>query len=85
MPKLTVPAIARVECRSEVKGEDIPVAVVFGRQRLEIVDVLDRSVLTSMHAGEPLRHRLWVELQDGVRCELTRVLPDGDWRVKVEK
>jgi len=81
----TVPAVAQVECRSEAQGEEYPVAVVFGGQRNEIIDVLDRAVLTSVRAGEPSRHRFWVELEDGTRCELTRVLPDGDWRVRFEK
>jgi hypothetical protein len=32
-----------------------------------------------------VRHRLWVELEDGQRCELTRVTPDGTWKVRVER
>ena len=77
--------VAKVECRSESRGEERPIAVWFADQRLEIVDVLDRAVITSIEAGEPVRHRLWVELEDGRRCELTRVLPDGVWRVRVER
>jgi len=77
--------VAKVECRSESRGEERPIAVWFADQRLKIVDVIDRAVVTSIEAGEPVRHRLWVELEDGRRCELTRVLPDGVWRVRVER
>jgi hypothetical protein len=80
-----IPVIAHVECRSEGRGEEKPVAVVFAGKRLEIVDVLDRANITSVGAGNPIRHRLWVELEDGRRCELTRIAPDGAWRVKVER
>jgi hypothetical protein len=77
--------IAQVECRSESRGEERPIAVWFADQRLEIVDVIDRAIVTSIEAGEPVRHRLWVELEDGKRCELTRIDPDGPWRVRVER
>ena len=80
-----IPAVARVECRSEGQGEEKPIAVVVGNKRLKIVDVLDRAMVTSVQAGEPVRHRLWVELDDGQRCELTRVVPDGAWVVKVAR
>ena len=85
MSKNLVSTIARVECRSEGRGEEKPVAVVFAGERLEIVDVLDRAIITSIDAGGPIRHRLWVELADGSRCELTRETPDGTWMVKVER
>jgi len=77
--------VAKVECRSESRGEEKPIAVVLGGQRFEIVDVLDRAMVTSVEAGKPIRHRLWVELEDGKKCELTRTEPDGAWRVKVER
>ena len=77
--------IARVECRSEGRGEEVPVAVIFGNERLEIVDILDRAILTTVVAGDPVRHRLWVQLTDGQRCRLDRELPDGRWRVTVER
>ncbi len=80
-----IPVIARVECRSEGRGEEKPIAVIIGGVRLEIVDVLDRAMITSVEAGDPVRHRLWVVLEDGQRCELTRVTPDGTWMVKVER
>ena len=77
--------VAKVECRSESRGEERPIAVWFANQRLEIVDVIDRAMVTSGEAGGPVRHRLWVELEDGKKCELTRTEPDGTWRVKVER
>jgi hypothetical protein len=80
-----VSTIAQVECRSESQGEETPVAVIIGGERLKIVDVLDRAMITSIEAGEPVRHRLWVELEDGQRCELTRITPDGTWMVRVER
>jgi hypothetical protein len=76
--------VAKVECRSESRGEEHPIAVWFADQRLEIVDVLDSAMVTGVEAGEPIRHRLWVELEDGRRCELNRVEPGGEWRVRVE-
>ena len=84
MSKKPVSANAQVECRSEGRGEERPVAVIFAGQRIEIVDVLDRAVITSVEAGDAIRHRLWVELEDGRRCELIRNAPDGAWRVKFE-
>jgi len=80
-----VSIIAQVECRSESRGEETPVAVIISGERLEIIDVLDRAMITSIEAGEPVRHRLWVELEDGQRCELTRITPDGTWMVRVER
>jgi hypothetical protein len=80
-----VPIVAKVECRSESRGEEQPIAIWFADQRLEIVDVIDRAMVTSIEAGEPVRHRLWVEIEDGRRCELTRTESDGAWRVRVER
>jgi len=85
MSSPTIPTIARVECRSEGRGDETPVAVILGTERLEIVDVIDRAIFTSVEAGKPVRHRLWVELEDGRRCELNRIDPDGVWRVRVER
>jgi hypothetical protein len=84
MSKESIPAIASVECRSEGREEETPVAVIWGGERFLIVEVLDRAVITSVEAGEPVRHRLWVEIENGQRCELTREIPSGIWRVKVE-
>ncbi len=76
--------IAHVECRSEGRGEEHPIAVIIGEQRFAIVDILDRAMITSVEAGDPVRHRLWVEIADGRRCELVRTLPTGKWRVRME-
>ncbi len=83
VPANSIPLIATVECRSQSRGDDVPVAVVIGGKRFEIVDTLDRAMITSAEAGDPVRHRLWVEVSGGRRFELTRVLPDGPWRVKI--
>ncbi len=79
-----LPTIGRVECRSEGRGDEHPVAVVIGDRRFAVTQVLDRAVISSAVAGEPIRHRLWVELEDGRRCELSRTIPDGAWRVDLE-
>ncbi len=85
MPEDLFHIIAHVECRSEGSGEESPVAVVIGGNRIEIVDILDRAMITSVEAGKPIRHRWWVEIEDGRRCELTRLEPDGEWRVRTER
>ncbi len=79
-----IQAVATVECRSESRGEEQPVAINMGGTRFEITDVIDRAMITNVEAGQPIRHRLWVELEDGSRCQLIRVLPDGPWRVWVD-
>jgi hypothetical protein len=76
-----IPVIATVECQSQARGEDRPVAVVIAGERFEIVDTHDRAMVTGADAGGPITHRLWVEVSDGRRFELHRVLPDGPWRV----
>ena len=85
MVKDLISSIAQVECRSEGRGEEMPVAVVFGDERHEIADIIDRAVMTTVEAGDPVRYRLWVELDNGQRCELTRIGPEGTWRVKVAR
>ena len=80
-----ISTIASVECRSEGRGEEIPLAIAIANVRYQIVSILDRAVMTSVEAGDPIRHRLWVALDDGRRCELTRIEPDGQWRVKMER
>jgi hypothetical protein len=77
----SVPTMARVECRSEGRGDEHPIAIVVGNRWFTIVDTLDRAMVASVEAGQPIRHRLWVELDDGRRCELRRTLPDGTWQV----
>jgi hypothetical protein len=76
-----IPIIAKVECRSQSRRDDVPIAIIIGGNRFEIVDTLDRAMVTSVDAGAPVTHRLWVEVDDGRRFELTRTLPDGIWRV----
>jgi hypothetical protein len=83
MPDRSVSVIAIVECRSEGRGEELPVAVVIGGERFAITGTLDRAMVTGIEAGQPVRHRLWVETEDGRRFELTRILPDGTWRVRI--
>ncbi len=85
MVKNLISTIARVECRSEGRGEEMPVAVVFGDERHEIADINDRAVMTTVEAGDPVRYRLWVALDNGQKCELTRIGPEGTWRVKVAR
>ena len=82
VPANSISLIATVECRSQSRGDDVPVAIVIGGRRLEIVDTIDRAMITSAEAGDPVRHRLWVEVSDGRRFELTKILPNGSWRVK---
>ena len=77
----SVPLIATVECQSQARGDDLPVAIVFGGERFEIVNTLDRAMVTGVEAGGPITHRLWVVTEDQRRLKLTRVLPDGKWRV----
>ena len=79
-----IDAIANVECRSEGRGDEYPLAVVVGGERFEIVYVIDRAIIASIVAGEAVRQRYWVELEDGRRCELSRFAPDWAWRVKFE-
>jgi len=83
VPANSISLIATVECRSQSRGDDVPVAIVIGGERFEIANTLDRAMITSFEAGDRVRHRLWVEASDGRRFELTRVLPDGSWRVKI--
>ena len=48
MTELNIPLIATVECRSQSRGDDVPVAIVIGGERFEIVDTLDRAMVTSV-------------------------------------
>ncbi len=80
MAERTIRIIATVECQSQARGDDVPVAIVIAGERFAIVETLDRAMITSIDAGQPVIHRLWVEIVDGRRFELTKVLPDGPWR-----
>ncbi|NOZ95027.1 MAG: hypothetical protein GXP47_09870 [Acidobacteria bacterium] len=76
-----VPLIARVECRSEARGEDRPVAVWIGGRRF-VVEHLDQERLEGPpEAGGTVRHVVSVALEDGRRLRLERRLPEGPWRV----
>ena len=84
MRRRSIHVIATVECESQTRGDDVPVAVVIAGERFEIVATHDRAMVTSVTAGDPVRHRLWVEVADGRHFELTRVLPTGPWRVRTQ-
>ena len=81
MNNRSISVIATVECQSQTRGEDVPVAIVIAEKRFEIVETHDRAMVTGVDAGGPITHRLWVEISDGRRFEIHRVLPDGPWRV----
>jgi len=68
----SIPVIATVECRSQTRGEDVPVAIVIAEQRFEIVETHDRALVTGVDAGGPITHRLWVEISDGRRFQIHR-------------
>lgn len=74
------PPEIRVESRSETRGDERPIAVWIGRDRFDIVETLDRAMISGVEGGAPTRHRLWVKLHDGSCWELVRVLPDGTWQ-----
>ncbi len=81
MPQQRVALIAKVECRSESRGEERPIALTVGGRRIGILDTLERALVSAADAGEPVRARFTVELEDGSLVLLERSLPDGDWRV----
>ncbi len=78
---MDVPLIARVECRSDGRPEERPVAVWVGGVRVAVRDTLDDAVVGGRTAGEPSVRRVQVLLEDGERLRLVRVLPAGEWRV----
>lgn len=78
-----LPMIARVECRSEGRGDDRPVAVWIGGRRVPITSVTDERLEGPAEAGRPVRHVARVALQDGRVLRLERTLPEGRWRVEV--
>jgi hypothetical protein len=81
VPQQRVALIAKVECRSESRGEERPIALTVGGRRIGILDTLERALVSAADAGEPVRARFTVELEDGSLVLLERSLPDGDWRV----
>ena len=56
-------------------------AVRIAGRRLVVVEVLDDAVMGPVTAGDVMRRRAEVRLEDGRRLRLTRVLPDGGWQV----
>ena len=82
MKSAGISLIAKVVCREETRGEEQPVAVIIGGECFEIVGVTDRAMVTGAEAGQPIRNRMWVEIEDGRDLELSRTLPNGRWMVK---
>jgi hypothetical protein len=82
MKKAGLSLIAKVECREESHAQEQPVAVVIGGERFEITNIVERAMVTGIEAGQPIRNRMWVEIEDGRNLELSRTLPDGRWMVK---
>jgi len=81
MPQQRVALVAKVECRSESRGEERPIALTVGGRRISVVDILERALFSEADAGAPVRARFTVELEDGSLVLLERSLPAGDWRV----
>ena len=78
---MSVEPLVRVESRSEGNGDQRPLAVRIGGERLEVRHVIRDAVEGSTVAGAPTHRRLLVELEDGVLLDLRRRLPDGPWRL----
>ena len=76
-----VAVLARVECRSEGAGEQIPAAVWIASSRIGVGEILDDAVIGSTEAGGGNLRRVTVRLTDGQVLVLERDLPNGDWRV----
>ncbi|HHQ48362.1 MAG TPA: hypothetical protein ENK19_05700 [Acidobacteria bacterium] len=76
-----LPLIARVECRSEARGEDRPVAVWIGGRRWAIGTLSHEHLEGPREAGGTVRHVAVATLEDGRRLRLERRLPEGPWRV----
>jgi len=76
-----LPLIARVECRSESRGEDRPVAVWIGGRRFAIARLSREHLAGPREAGGLVRHMAAVTLEDGRLLRLERGLPRGAWRV----
>jgi len=73
--------IARVECRSEARGEDRPVAVWIGGRRFVIERLSHEHLAGPAEAGGMVRHVASATLEDGRQLRLERRLPEGPWRV----
>ncbi len=82
---MSVEPLVRVESRSEGSGEQRPVGVRIGGERLEVRRVIHDAVEGSAVAGAPTHRRLLVELEDGAQLDLRRRLPDGPWRLLAQR
>lgn len=78
---MKVPLIARVECRSDMKGEERPVAVWIGGERLRITKLKNPRIRGSAEAGLAAFYAAEATLRDEREIGLERRLPDGEWRV----
>lgn len=72
--------IAKVECWAGSRGDERPAALTLGGRRIGVAGILERTMVTSATAGEPVITRFLVELEDGTKVVLERVMPDGEWR-----
>jgi len=73
--------IARVICRSEGRGEQLPIAVVLAGDRIEVEEILSDGVVGPRLAGGKTERRVVVRLENGDVLHLQRKLPNGEWRV----
>jgi hypothetical protein len=80
VPQPPVALVAKVECRSESRGEEWPIALIVGGRRIGVAETLERALVATADAGEPVRARFTVELEDGSLVLLERSLPAGAWR-----
>jgi len=78
---MTMRVLATVECRCEAVGDENPVAVHFGEDRIAVAELVSDAVVGSVVAGERTERRALVRLENGELLELQRHLPDGEWRV----
>ncbi|MGE5741807.1 MAG: hypothetical protein ACM32H_07175, partial [Candidatus Aminicenantes bacterium RBG_16_66_30] len=70
---------AAVECYAGYKGDETPRALIIGKVRLEIVEILSRRRVLDQTSG--LRRDVWrCRLADGRKAVVER-LDDGTWRV----
>ncbi len=76
-----VPLIAKVECRSDTKGEERPVAVWIAGERFRVTRLRRQHLRGAAEAGAPAFYVADATLRDGREVRLERKLPDGVWRV----
>ncbi|NOZ78887.1 MAG: hypothetical protein GXP48_06880 [Acidobacteria bacterium] len=78
---MDLPLIARVECRSDTKGEERPVAVWIAGERFRVTHLARQHLRGPMKAGAPAFYVATATLRDGRQVKLERKLPGGPWRV----